>query len=269
MRSKKVLLFVLLLTLCVFLVAFTGCADNSSVSPEDDEDLELFSSGFEGWDVFEDFNPIETSYWELSDLYNFREEGTSDGGVLLQVDDQDLYFGFPANTMAEINDNDCCTAVYGTLNTIFGIDVDCHVDDLEKLLNVTFKEDIDESLIGSALTSSGSYYVQLYTSSRDDELAPETGVAIFNNNDENREGADEVPSEQVWVDLHKVDSSAIHSMGYDREQEILAIEFKESQELWYYYGVPESVYEEMENADSIGSYYNQNIKGVYASAEQH
>ena len=31
----------------------------------------------------------------------------------------------------------------------------------------------------------------------------------------------------------------------------------------------QSVYEEMKNADSIGSYYNQNIKGVYASAEQH
>ena len=185
MRSKKVLLFVLLLTLCVFLVAFTGCADNSSGSPEDDEDLESYSSEFEGWDFFEDFNPIDTAYGELSESHSFREEGNSDGGVLLQVDDQELYFGFPAYTMAEINDNDCCTAVYGNLNTIFGIDVECHIDNLEKLLDVTFKEDIDDSLIGTALTSSGSYYVQLYISNRDDELTPETGVAIFKNNDVN------------------------------------------------------------------------------------
>lgn len=77
---------VMFLILCVSLIALTGRADNSSEPLENEEDLELFSSGFEGWDFFEDFNPIDTSYWELSDLYSFREEGNSDGGVLLQVD---------------------------------------------------------------------------------------------------------------------------------------------------------------------------------------
>jgi hypothetical protein len=58
------------------------------------------------------------------------------------------------------------------------------------------------------------------------------------------------------------------AIGYDDDYQILAIEFLDSQDLWYYYDVPVEVYNDLENAESIGTYYNQSIKGVYASNKQ-
>ena len=251
--SKKAKTLIILFFLLSLLLG--ACSDT-------DSDSEII-----GWDYFETFNPIGTEYEDIENQYDsLMEDGVYDGGVALQVDDEDLYFGFPRESMDAINDTDQCTAVYGTLETVFGISSDYSFDDIKDLLNVTFEE-YDGTQIGTASIKSGSYYVQLYTDSTYDTLSPDQGVAIFHNED-NRQGVSDVPDIDVYVDLHPVDSTAISSIGYDEEYSILAIEFRNSQELWYYYGVPKSVYEELENADSIGGYYNDFIKGTYKSIEQ-
>lgn len=71
----------------------------------------------------------------------------------------------------------------------------------------------------------------------------------------------EVP-ESVKVTLEAVDSSCFSRVGYDSESETLAVEFHNTG-LYYYYGVPESVYKEFRAADSLGGWYNRNIKGSY------
>lgn len=251
--SKKKITLILLFFLLSLLLG--ACSGNDS----DDEII--------GWDYFETFNPIGTEYGDIANQYDsLVEDGVYDGGVALQVDSGDLYFAFPRQSMDAISDTDKCTAVYGTLETVFGITSDYNFDDFKELLNVTFEE-YEGTQIGTASIKSGTYYVQIYTDNVDNSLTPDQGVAIFHNED-NRQGVSDVPDIDVYIDLHPVDSTAISSIGYDEEYSILAIEFRESQELWYYYGVPKDVYEALENADSIGGYYNDYIKGTYKSIEQ-
>ncbi len=74
--------------------------------------------------------------------------------------------------------------------------------------------------------------------------------------------------ERLYDSLFEVDSSAIYLVGYFdiAGEDILAIVFRNHDEdIYLYYDVPESVYEKMINADSIGSYYNKHIKGQYDS----
>ena len=59
-------------------------------------------------------------------------------------------------------------------------------------------------------------------------------------------------------------SSAIDSVGYDELSETLEIEFC-SGGVYQYYDVPESVYEELMDAASIGSFFHEHIRGIYES----
>ena len=250
MNKKVLILF------CLLIVSLLGACRNGESNNE-----------VIGWDYFETFNPIGSSYEEITGQYDsLTEDGVYDGGVVIQVNDENLYFGFPRDSMDAINDDDQCVTVYGTLQTVFGISSEYSFDEIEDLLNVTFKE-YEGTQTGTASIKSGSYCIQIYTEKTDGYLQPNQGVAVFHNVD-NRHGTEDVPDVDVYVDLHSVESSAISSIGYDEEWNILAIEFRDSQELWYYYGVPKDVYEELENADSIGRYYNEFIKGTYKSIEK-
>lgn len=60
-----------------------------------------------------------------------------------------------------------------------------------------------------------------------------------------------------------VDSSLARSLGYNPVSSILEIEFKPNGYVWQYFDVPEKVYIEMMSSDSIGRYFNENIKGFY------
>ncbi|TXF98942.1 KTSC domain-containing protein [Massilia arenae] len=59
-----------------------------------------------------------------------------------------------------------------------------------------------------------------------------------------------------------VTSSNIHSVGYDGENQILEVEFKNGG-VYQYFGVQSSEYDEMLSAESKGKYLNANVKNRY------
>jgi hypothetical protein len=59
-----------------------------------------------------------------------------------------------------------------------------------------------------------------------------------------------------------VDSSMANALGYDEESRVLQIEFA-SGAIYQYSGVEPEVWEELHDTDSIGRYYNAEIKGNY------
>ena len=63
------------------------------------------------------------------------------------------------------------------------------------------------------------------------------------------------------MERQEVVSSNIDAVGYDEETETLEIEFRVS--LYQYEGVPEYMYNDLMNADSVGRFFNENIKDVY------
>ena len=59
-----------------------------------------------------------------------------------------------------------------------------------------------------------------------------------------------------------VESSNLRSVGYDEFLLVLEIEFK-SGAVYHYYGVPSEVHDELINAESVGKYFNANVKSKY------
>jgi hypothetical protein len=69
------------------------------------------------------------------------------------------------------------------------------------------------------------------------------------------------------VDRRPVESTLIRSVGYDPAASILEIELAESNKIYAYYDVPYSVYEELMDARSLGSYFNEHIRDMYSYEE--
>ncbi|MCK9399180.1 MAG: KTSC domain-containing protein [Bacteroidales bacterium] len=59
-----------------------------------------------------------------------------------------------------------------------------------------------------------------------------------------------------------VSSSNLASVGYDADKKILEIEFNHGG-VYQYFDVPKEVYDELMNADSLGSYFYHNIRDDY------
>jgi hypothetical protein len=59
-----------------------------------------------------------------------------------------------------------------------------------------------------------------------------------------------------------VDSSMANALGYDEESRVLQIEFA-SGAIYQYSGVEPEIWEELHDTNSIGRYYNAEIKGNY------
>lgn len=57
-----------------------------------------------------------------------------------------------------------------------------------------------------------------------------------------------------------VDSSSIAAIGYDPESCVLEIEFRQSGQIYRYFGVPVADYGAFLNAESKGTYLNQKFK---------
>jgi hypothetical protein len=66
-----------------------------------------------------------------------------------------------------------------------------------------------------------------------------------------------------WIETPE--SSTIVRFGYDRDNQVLGVEFK-SAGGYQYFDVPESVFERMRTASSKGQFLAQNIKGTYRYA---
>lgn len=62
-----------------------------------------------------------------------------------------------------------------------------------------------------------------------------------------------------------VESSNLASVGYDEKSKTLEIQFH-SGGIYEYYDVDKSVYEELMNADSHGSYFMSMIRGLTITA---
>jgi hypothetical protein len=62
-------------------------------------------------------------------------------------------------------------------------------------------------------------------------------------------------------------SSMIHAVGYDPDTLTLEVQFHNKQGVatatWDYEGVPESLYQEMLAAPSVGSFFLRSIKHIY------
>ena len=70
------------------------------------------------------------------------------------------------------------------------------------------------------------------------------------------------------VERQPVDSSLIRSVGYDLIESTLEIEFVVPGRLYEFFDVPFSVYSELMEAESKGSYFNDFIKDLYAHRER-
>ncbi|RYZ96146.1 MAG: KTSC domain-containing protein [Sphingobacteriaceae bacterium] len=60
-----------------------------------------------------------------------------------------------------------------------------------------------------------------------------------------------------------VDSSALHSIGYDDEAHILELEFNDHGGIWQYLALPPAVYKKFRRAKSLGRFFVKQIKGKF------
>jgi len=60
-----------------------------------------------------------------------------------------------------------------------------------------------------------------------------------------------------------VDSTLIRSIGYDLSGSVLEVEFEDGH-VYEYYDVALTIYSELMAAGSVGSYFNDHIKDMYA-----
>ena len=61
------------------------------------------------------------------------------------------------------------------------------------------------------------------------------------------------------------DSSCFSAVGYDSKHQTLVVTFRDSGVSYAYSDVPHSVWSELLDAPSMGSFYNSEIKGQYPS----
>ena len=66
-------------------------------------------------------------------------------------------------------------------------------------------------------------------------------------------------SREHAIERTPVRSSALRSVGYDREQQTLEIEFTNGA-AYQYFGVPAEVYRELMAAESHGRYFHQHVR---------
>lgn len=58
-------------------------------------------------------------------------------------------------------------------------------------------------------------------------------------------------------------STCFSAVGYNKESGTLVVRFRESGAEYAYYGVDRDEWNSFRNSDSLGSYFNENIKGEY------
>jgi hypothetical protein len=64
-------------------------------------------------------------------------------------------------------------------------------------------------------------------------------------------------------ELQILDSSSLFGVMYDADSKGLFVCFRDSGDIYLYYGLPQEVYNELMAAESKGAYLNQQIKGKY------
>ena len=69
------------------------------------------------------------------------------------------------------------------------------------------------------------------------------------------------------MERKKVKSTNLASIGYDPSNKILEVEFRGSGSIYQYHGVPQDIYDKLENASSIGKFFNKEIKDKFRDEE--
>jgi hypothetical protein len=67
------------------------------------------------------------------------------------------------------------------------------------------------------------------------------------------------------MDRKNIESSMIHSIGYDANNSTLEIEFN-SGAVWQYFDFPESLWYEFNASESKGKFFHQKIKNQYSES---
>lgn len=86
-------------------------------------------------------------------------------------------------------------------------------------------------------------------------------VGCVNNDYGIGENVNEFSYDDVYME--SVDSTCFSEVGYDEENEVLLVRFLESGSLYAYSEISYNLYEDFILSDSLGTYYNSNIKGLY------
>ncbi|MFN6538547.1 MAG: KTSC domain-containing protein [Nostoc sp. EkiNYC01] len=71
-----------------------------------------------------------------------------------------------------------------------------------------------------------------------------------------------LPFEEEPIAMLPVSSTMAAAVGYDRDEQILQVEFQNGA-VYQYLGVDEDTWEDLHASDSIGGFFNQEIKGRY------
>lgn len=64
------------------------------------------------------------------------------------------------------------------------------------------------------------------------------------------------------MQMTHVESSNVKAVGHNKDSSTLQVEFINGS-TYQYFGVPESVFAELLNSDSVGGYLASDIKGTY------
>lgn len=65
------------------------------------------------------------------------------------------------------------------------------------------------------------------------------------------------------MERQAVSSSNIASIGYDPDSETLEVEFSKTGKLYHYLNVPSFMHERLMQANSVGTFFNAEIKNAY------
>lgn len=68
------------------------------------------------------------------------------------------------------------------------------------------------------------------------------------------------------MERERVDSSMIASVGYDEGTGTVEIEFRSNGQIWQYYDVPETTYNEFRGVGSLGKAFHAIIKNQFREA---
>lgn len=64
------------------------------------------------------------------------------------------------------------------------------------------------------------------------------------------------------MEMTNVNSSSVAAVGYDESSQTLQVEFNRGT-TYQYFDVPEQIFEGLVQADSVGAYLNEQVKGIY------
>jgi hypothetical protein len=65
---------------------------------------------------------------------------------------------------------------------------------------------------------------------------------------------------------HAVNSSVIRTLGYDPQTSVMEVEFRTGR-VYHYSAIPAAVYDDLLRANSIGEYFNREIRPNYPYVE--